>query len=97
MPMQCAHAYRNSQKQCPHEAEDDSTLCRWHAKRDDKSFDGEDLSGYDLEEAYLAGASLKDCKVKFWYSPLFRQQKYGVQNHPFTSLYYFYFYPYFQE
>ena len=64
MPMQCAHAYRNSQKQCPHEAEGDSSLCRWHAKRDDKSFDGEDLTGYDLEEAYLSGASLKGAVLR---------------------------------
>lgn len=58
--MRCAYSYRhNNLKECPYEVAEDLVFYPFHDPTGEKDFEGADLSGEDLEEAYLSGANLK--------------------------------------
>ncbi|MHC1597987.1 MAG: pentapeptide repeat-containing protein [Candidatus Methanofastidiosia archaeon] len=62
--MKCTYTYDHGKKECPHEAQDNKTVCLWHDKIDGKDLRGKDLRKLDLDEAYLKGAALSKTNMK---------------------------------
>ncbi len=62
--MKCTYTYDHDKKECPHNAQDNKTVCLWHDKIDGKDLRGKDLRNLDLDEAYLKGAHLSKTNMK---------------------------------
>ena len=56
--MRCTHSYEKGGKECPHDANPDTGLCFWHEQTKGKVVSGGNYEGLDLEEAYLAEATI---------------------------------------